>query len=138
MCIFTRADGRLGAARPFIVLVVEDHAATRNAVTTLLVGAVPNVQVLAVDSAEQALPICETAPPAVVIMDISLPGMNGIEATQQIRQLSPATRVVVHSNSDAQVLRDGSMAAGACAFVSKGRASSELAGIVFELLYGSR
>jgi DNA-binding NarL/FixJ family response regulator len=138
MCIFERPDDRSVAPRRFSVLVVEDHEATREAVMSLLAGSVANVEVMAVDSAERALPICETAPPDIVIMDISLPGMNGIEATQQIRQSFPATRVVIHSNSEAQVLREGSMAAGACAFVAKGRTSNELAAIVSGLLYGSR
>lgn len=123
----------LTAKRPTI-LIVEDHAATRNAMVALLDGALPWCRLVAVDTAEAALALCAQALPTVVIMDISLPGMNGIEATQQIRALFPHAQVVMHSSNDMQVFRDESAAAGACAFVSKGRGSCDLVSAVSRLL----
>lgn len=116
------------------ILIVEDHAATRNAMVALLDGALPACQLLSVDTAEAALLLCAETVPAVVIMDISLPGMNGIEATQKICAQFPQVRVIMHSSNDMQIFRDQSAAMGACAFVSKGRASSELVAVVSRLL----
>ena len=123
------------------ILIVEDHPATRQAVVALFDGALlngvlPSCRLMAVDSAEGALSLCADEVPAVVIMDISLPGMNGIEATQRIRAQFPQVQVVMHSSNDMQVYRDESAAVGACAFVSKGRNSSELIAVVSRLLPG--
>ncbi|MET0377759.1 MAG: response regulator transcription factor [Spongiibacteraceae bacterium] len=119
---------------PATILIVDDHPAIRDAVMALLDGVFPECQLLVAESAEVALALCATATPDVVIMDISLPGMNGIEATQHIRIQFPTTRVVMHSNSDMQVFRDESAAAGAAAFVCKGRTSCELVTVISQLL----
>lgn len=116
------------------ILIVEDHPATRDAVVALLDGLFPDYQLVVAESAEAALSLCAITPPPIVIMDISLPGMNGIEATQLICARYPSTRVVMHSSNDTQLFRIESAAAGASAFVSKGRGSSELVGVVAKLL----
>lgn len=121
------------ATRPTI-LIVEDHAATRNAVKVLFGSVFPDGRLLEADSAEAALALCELAAPDVVIMDISLPGMNGIEATRHIRARFPQTLVVMHSSNDMQIFREESAAVGASAFISKGRTSSELVPVISQLL----
>lgn len=117
-----------------MILVVEDHAATRQAILALLGRAFPTYQLLAAESAEEALPLCALRPPCVVVMDISLPGMNGIEATHEIKQMLPHIHVVMHSNNDMQVYREESAAAGASAFVTKGHHSQELIRAIAGLL----
>lgn len=119
------------------ILIVDDHPAVRAAVMALLDGAFPECRLLVAESAEIALALCATAAPHIVIMDISLPHMNGIDGAKHICAQFPATRVVMHSNSDMQIFRDASAAAGACAFVGKGRTSSELIAVIAELLAAS-
>ncbi|CAN0509814.1 unnamed protein product, partial [Phaeothamnion confervicola] len=116
------------------ILVVEDHAATRMAVMALLAGAFPGCRLIGADSAEVALPLCEREAPRVVIMDIALPGMNGIEATRLIKARHPGIRVVMHSSNDMQIFRDESVAVGASAFVGKGTRSGELVPVLAGLL----
>ena len=116
------------------ILVVEDHAATRRAVLTLVGTAFPRCQLLEAESAESALALCETVAPALVIMDIALPGMIGIEATRRIKALRAETLVVIHSSSDLPIYREASIAVGACAFVGKGRMSGELVPVIARFL----
>ena len=130
----TRPDLAPAASdRPLKMLVVEDHPAMRAAVMALLDMAFPGCNVLSAHSAEHALPICDTEQPQVVIMDIALPGMNGIEAVRHITTRHPGIQVVMHSNSDMPAYREESMAAGARAFVSKGRTSHDLVPVITSL-----
>lgn len=115
-------------------MVVEDHPATRAALVELLQAAFPLCALVAADRAERALDLCTAAAPHVVIMDIALSGMSGIEATRRIKATWPDTRVVMHSGYDMRVYRDGAAAAGASAFVRKGKNVSELVPVVASLL----
>jgi DNA-binding NarL/FixJ family response regulator len=116
------------------ILVVEDHPATLAALLELLEAAFPQCALLAAECAERALELCAAAVPDVVIMDIALPGMSGIDATLHIKALLPDTRVVMHSSYDMRVYREGAAAAGASAFVRKGKAGAELVPAVADLL----
>ena len=119
------------------ILVVEDHPATLAGLLELLEAAFPACALVAAQEAEQALCLCASAAPHIVIMDIALPGMSGIEATRRIKAAFPGTQVVMHSSYDMRVYRDGASAAGASAFVRKSRVSSELVPVVASLLPAS-
>ncbi|MFL6573814.1 MAG: response regulator transcription factor [Burkholderiales bacterium] len=120
--------------RAVTIMVVEDHPPTLAALVELLEAAFPECAVLAAEGAERALDLCAAAAPDVVIMDIALSGMSGIEATLRIKALLPDTRVVMHSTYDMRVYREGAAAAGASAFVRKGKVAGELVPVVAELL----
>lgn len=118
------------------VLIVEDHVATREALQVLLQGALADrgLHIRVAESAELAISLVEAEAPDIVIMDITLPGMNGIEATEIIRRIAPATDVVMHSNSDMDIYREMSARVGASAFVSKRHTGRELVPAVLGLL----
>jgi two-component system response regulator DesR len=67
-------------------------------------------------------------------MDIGLPGMNGIEATRIIKQMSGRTRVVMHTTSDMPIYREEAAAAGADAFVGKAKNAADLLSIISSFL----
>ena len=76
------------------VLLVEDHAMVRQGLTWILDDA-SDIEVIAqAGDGESAITLAETHLPDVTLMDISMPGMNGLEAANHIRQVSPATRIL--------------------------------------------
>lgn len=68
--------------------------------------------------------------PAVAVIDLGLPGMNGIEATRQIRRDSPETEVVIYTLHEEESLARDALCAGARAFVLKSEGSEQLTAAV--------
>ncbi len=85
------------------VLLVEDHTIVRKGLRALLEGE-PDIQVVGeAEDGRQALDQVQQLLPDVVLMDIGMPGLNGLEATRQIKHQFPKTKVVVltmHTNAE--------------------------------------
>ncbi|MBN1218574.1 MAG: response regulator transcription factor [Anaerolineae bacterium] len=118
------------------VLLVEDHIVVRQGIKALLSDESDLEIVGEADNGREALPLIEKLQPNVVLMDISMPGMNGIEATRQVRQRFPEVKVVIlsmHANEEYvfQVLR-----AGASGYVLKQSDSSEVLTAIHAALSG--
>jgi DNA-binding NarL/FixJ family response regulator len=120
----------------FTLLVVDDHAGVRQTVMALVSTEFPQFRLLEAECAEDALTLCGAEQPDLIVLDITLPGMDGFEATRRIKAAWPAIVIVMHSSSDMPVYRDASLAAGAAAFVGKGRNSRTLVPIIAGLLPG--
>jgi DNA-binding NarL/FixJ family response regulator len=121
---------RNAASSGAIVLIVEDHQTLRASMHDWLESLVPGVVVLSVASVEEALATLAHASADVVLMDIGLPGVDGIEGTRLIRARGPQTAVVVLSILDDRAHVVQAMDAGAVAFVAKRRMRSELPGVL--------
>jgi DNA-binding NarL/FixJ family response regulator len=109
-----------------VVLIVEDHATLRASLCDWLVNIVPGVSVLSAGSVEEALDTVAQVAADVVLMDIGLPGLNGIDGTRLIRARAPQTAVVMLSIMDDRAHVAEAMDAGAVAFVPKRRMRDEL------------
>lgn len=116
------------------ILIVDGHRLTIDLLLDLLASAFPALAMRTAGSAEEALALCRAALPQVVIMDIELPGVSGIDAARQIKALSPAVGVVMHSSHDHAIYREQCVAAGTDGFVSKARSYAELIPAVSRLL----
>jgi CheY-like chemotaxis protein len=113
-----------------LILVVEDNEKNRRLVRDVL--QVKGYRVVEAESAEAALELVNTQLPQLVLMDIQLPGMNGIEALARLRAL-PATKPVPVIAFTASVMpqdRHQIMAAGFDAFIAKPISLKELVATV--------
>ena len=76
------------------ILIADDHTLVRETWSFIL-NTDPRFSVIAESgSGEEAVELAKKLRPNIVIMDINLPGINGIEATQQIRKFSPGSRIL--------------------------------------------
>jgi DNA-binding NarL/FixJ family response regulator len=108
------------------VLIVDDHPVFRDGLAGLL-ATLPEVQIVgAVGSAEDALAGLHQTTPDVVLMDINLPGVSGVEATRQILDAAPAAFVLVVSMVDDDDSVFAALAAGARGYVLKGATAAEI------------
>lgn len=101
------------------VLVADDQAAVREGLATLL-DLTPGIDVVgqARDGAQAVQLVAEHAPD-VVLMDLHMPGMDGIQATEQITREHPATRVVVLTTYADDASIQGALRAGALGYLTK-------------------
>jgi DNA-binding NarL/FixJ family response regulator len=100
------------------VVIVDDHGLFRTGLRSLLEEQGIQVVGEAGDGAE-ALEIVREVAPDVVLMDLNMPGMAGVEATQRIAQIAPLTRVVVLTISDDDSDVMDAILAGACGYLLK-------------------
>lgn len=117
------SDARAGRIR---VLVVDDHAIVRAGIRMLL-NSTEDIEVVgeAADAAE-ALARTRELSPDVVLMDIGLPGMTGLEATRELHRLYPESRVLMVTIHEDQEYFFEALSAGASGYVLKEATPTEL------------
>jgi len=116
----------MSASRSIRVVLVDDHKMMRDGLRMILEGQ-PEIDVVgeAADG-RSALQLVAKLEPAVVIMDVAMEGMNGIEATRAVIESRPATKVVVLSTHSDKRYVLNALQAGASAYVLKDAASDDL------------
>ncbi len=111
---------------PFRVLLVDDHKVLRDGLKAVLARDTEFLVVGEAESGAEAIPVCKQINPDVVLMDISLPGMNGIEATTEIARQCPRAKIVMLSMHGDENLIMSAIRAGARGFVLKKASASEV------------
>ena len=122
--------------RAIRILIVDDQPAVRRGLH-LRLSLEPEVEVIGEtgDGAE-AISLAGYLQPDVVLMDVRMPGMDGIEATAALRAVSQESAVVILSLDDDAKTRTRAKEAGAVAFIAKRRMEEELLAVVRRAAFG--
>ena len=108
------------------VAIVDDHALVRASLAKLLAG-YPQIEVIATaNDGTEAIALAEKLTPDVLLLDIAMPGLDGLHAIPRIREASPATHVLLISMHDEPEYLQEAVARGAQGLVSKSSSPEDL------------
>ena len=111
---------------PLRVLIADDHPLFRNGMSALL-GSVPDVEIAGeATTGDEVVRLAEALQPDVVLMDLLMPGINGIEATRRILYTSPHIRILVVTMFEDEESVFAALRAGAQGYVLKGASPNEM------------
>jgi two-component system, NarL family, response regulator NreC len=116
------------------VLVADDHAGVMKATCRLLSTECEVVASVADGGA--LLEAVQRCQPDVIVLDVNLPGIHGLEACRRITQVNPQIKIIVFTAMSEEDVKEQSLAAGASAFVSKLAAGRDLLSAINRLRVG--
>lgn len=121
---------------PIRILIAEDHAVVRQALSVML-GMESDVTVVgeAVDG-EQAVALCQELDPDLVLMDVRMERMDGVEATRILRGICPDTSILILTGFGDEEILLQAVEAGAHGFLLKDASSEELVEAIHRLVKG--
>ncbi len=111
---------------PYQILIVDDHKIFRDGIKSILEKREEFKVVAEADNGTDAVQACKRLKPELVLMDIGLPGLNGIEASVEIMRHCPETKIIILSMYDDETSVVGAIRSGARAFVLKNASSDDL------------
>ena len=120
------------------VLIADDHKIMLAGLRSLLEKQADIEVVGAAENGRKAVQMAQEKNPDVVVMDVSMPDLNGIEATKQIIESLPETKVVALSMHSDKRFVMGMLRAGASGYLMKDCASQELANAIFQVAGGKK
>jgi DNA-binding NarL/FixJ family response regulator len=124
------------SAKPIRVMLADDHPIVRAGIRDAL-KEIPGVEVVGEASdGREAIELVKSQHPDVVFMDISMPGLNGLEATERIVKAFPQVRVVILSRHDNEEYYWRALQVGASGYLLKKAAIAELKGAVERVAAG--
>jgi DNA-binding NarL/FixJ family response regulator len=127
------SPGGSATDRKIRVLLAEDHTALRQALVGLLEDE-PDIRVVAqASNGLEAVALARTTQPDVILMDFSMPGLDGSEAARRILADSSRARIIGFSMHDPDYIGEKMLAAGVAAFVTKGEPPDRLLGVIRRL-----
>ena len=119
------------------VVIVEDYKLTRVGLRSTI-NEFENIKVVGeAEDAIKGLEIIEKEKPQVVLMDLGLPEMNGIEATQKVKEVSPQTRVIILTSHDREEEVLAALGSGASAYCLKDIDPKTLASVIRNVAKGA-
>ena len=119
--------------KPVRVLIVDDHRLFAEALEVIL-ATDGRIEIAGhAGTGEEAIDVARSARPDVVLMDIAMPVMDGLEATRRIADEVPGTAILMLTGSNSRVDVDEARQAGAAGYVTKDRIAAELVGAILEV-----
>ncbi len=120
------------------VLVVDDHELVRTGITRMLAD-IPDIRVVGESaSGEEALSLVRQVAPDVVLMDVRMPGMGGLEATRKLLRQNSALRIVAVTICDEDPFPARLLQAGAAGYLTKGACLEEMVRAIRQAADGQR
>jgi DNA-binding NarL/FixJ family response regulator len=120
------------------ILLVDDHAVVR-AGFRMLLAATPGLEVVAeAERGEQAIQLYLELQPDMLVMDLSMPGIGGLETIRRIRQRNASAKILVFSVHHEQVYVQRALAAGAAGYITKNTAAEILSEAIQIIMQGGQ
>lgn len=117
-------------SKPIRVMLVDDHAVVRSGLCAFLMAFKDLKLVGEASNGERAILLCQQEQPDVVLMDLMMPGMDGVAATRLIREKFPEVQVIALTSFKDPELVKGAIKAGAIGYLLKDISAQELANAV--------
>ena len=108
------------------VMIADDHEIVRRGIRSLLESESGYEVVAEARTGREAVRKAKQLEPDIAIIDVSMPDLNGLEATDQIRRLTPRTKIIILTMHDAESVVNDILLSGALGYVLKADASNEL------------
>jgi len=119
------------------ILIVDDHEVVRQGVRSVILKSRPGWSVCGeATNGKEAIQQAVALQPDVIVLDISMPIMNGLEAASQILKLAPSSRILIFTMHETERLVRDIRAVGAKGYVQKSRAGLDLVHAIDSLLGG--
>jgi two-component system, NarL family, invasion response regulator UvrY len=118
------------------VLLVDDHPIIRQGFRRILTQAFSDLCVGEAETGEQAIALSESSVWDLIILDLSLPGLSGLEVIRDVRRMQPESRIIVVSIHSPQQFARRALSVGAAAYLEKSAAPEEMVKAVAEVLEG--
>jgi NarL family two-component system response regulator LiaR len=112
------------------VIIVDDHAVVRGGLRLFLLAFEDLELVGEAGNGKQALELCAKLEPDVVLMDLVMPGMDGVQATQAIRERYPQIQVIALTSFEEEELVQAALESGAISYLLKNVSAGELAAAI--------
>lgn len=120
------------------IIVVDDHDLVRTGIVRILKDVKDFVVVAELGSGEEAVDYCRKNDPDIILMDITMPGIGGLEATRKIRRICDAAKVICVSMHKENPFPTKIMQAGAHGFLTKDAEPSEMINAIYKVHSGQK
>ncbi len=126
----------MGTKTPIRVLVVDDHRHIHEVITRVLVG-INDISIVgqAANGAE-ALRLCEEAQPDLILMDVVMPVMDGMQATERLREKYPDSKILVLSSFQDHESVHQMLRSGAAGYITKDALTNDLVNVIRTTMQG--
>jgi len=126
-------EAAINLRKPLRVLIVDDHRLFAEALEVILASD-GRIEIAGhAGTGEEAIEAATSSQPDVVLMDIAMPGMDGLEATRRIAEKVPSAAILMLTGSNSRIDVDQAKQAGAAGYVTKDRIAAELVRAILEV-----